>query len=89
MSDLGRIPRLRRSGDERFRNGGAALSFDLLSFWQWGASDLVSNTLRGVLAEYLREHLKDGHRNHCGIPGRTTPRGPALGHPDHSHPLTS
>jgi len=25
----------------------------LLSFWQWGASDVIGNTARGVLAEYL------------------------------------
>ncbi len=29
------------------------LEFDLLSFWQWSASDLLSNATRGVLAEYL------------------------------------
>ena len=26
---------------------------DLLSFWQWAYSDLVGNTERGVLAEYI------------------------------------
>lgn len=25
----------------------------LLNFWQWSASDLVSNAMRGILAEYL------------------------------------
>ncbi|MGO3340368.1 MAG: hypothetical protein ACTIL8_11240, partial [Psychrobacter sp.] len=25
----------------------------LLSFWQWSSSDLVSNTMRGILAEYI------------------------------------
>jgi hypothetical protein len=29
------------------------LGLDLLGFWQWSASDLVSNTARGVFAEYL------------------------------------
>lgn len=29
------------------------MGFDLLSFWCWSASDLVSNVTRGVLAEYL------------------------------------
>lgn len=53
MSELGPIERLRRSGEESFRQGGAALNFNVLSFWQWSASDLVSNTLRGILAEYL------------------------------------
>jgi hypothetical protein len=43
----------RATGQERFRNGNAPLPFDLLSFWQWSASDLVSNALRGRLAEFL------------------------------------
>ncbi len=53
MSELGPIDRLRRSGEERFRHGAVPLDADVLSFWQWGASDLVVNTLRGVLAEYI------------------------------------
>ena len=43
----------RKSGLEHFRNGSDVLGFDLLSFWQWSASDLASNALRGRLAEYL------------------------------------
>lgn len=42
-----------RSGAEPFHAAGRALGFDLLSFWRWSASDLVDNTARGVLAEYL------------------------------------
>jgi len=38
---------------KRFADQGHDLSFDLLDFWQWSASDLVGNTLRGVLAEYI------------------------------------
>jgi hypothetical protein len=43
----------RKSGHEQFHAGGKAIQFDLLSFWQWSASDLVSNALRGRLAEFL------------------------------------
>jgi hypothetical protein len=43
----------RKTGCEQFRNGSQPLPFDLLSFWQWSASDLVSNALRGRLAEFL------------------------------------
>jgi hypothetical protein len=43
----------RATGDERFRDGDADLGFDLLSFWRWSASDIVSNVMRGRLAEYL------------------------------------
>jgi len=32
---------------------GNRLDFDLLSFWQWTASDLVSNATRGIVAEYI------------------------------------
>jgi len=50
------LPRLdvrRKSGDEVFHDGPAPLGFDLRNFWQWSASDLVSNALRGRLAEFL------------------------------------
>lgn len=42
-----------KSGRERFRDGAADLGFDLLAFWQWSSSDLLSNSMRGVLAEYI------------------------------------
>jgi len=43
----------RKSGDEKFYCAGKNLDIDLLSFWQWSASDLVNNTMRGILAEYI------------------------------------
>jgi hypothetical protein len=43
----------RKTGGERFRCGSEPLPFDLLSFWQWSASDLTSNALRGRVAEFL------------------------------------
>src|SRR5208337_3009284 len=59
--DLGKLPVERKSGKERdcmcttqwFKQGRTNLGFDLLSFWRWIGSDLVSNSMRGVLAEYL------------------------------------
>lgn len=48
-----RITPTRKSGSERFRDGADELDFDLLSFWQWSASDLLSNATRGIVAEYL------------------------------------
>ncbi len=42
-----------KTGSEPFRNGDVLLSQTLLGFWRWAASDLVSNTLRGILAEYI------------------------------------
>ena len=36
------------------------LSFDLFSFWKWAYSDLLANTARGILAEYIvKMALKD------------------------------
>jgi len=51
--DLGRLRAPRLTGEERFRLAGKALDFGLLGFWQWSASDLVSNATRGRLAEYI------------------------------------
>jgi hypothetical protein len=51
--DYDRRPTTRKTGRERFRNGLKELDFDLLSFWQWSASDLLSNATRGIVAEYL------------------------------------
>jgi hypothetical protein len=53
VSDLGRLPRIRRDGSEQFHNGENGLGFDLLGFWQWSASDVVSNATRGRIAEYI------------------------------------
>jgi hypothetical protein len=55
MSEQG-LPRLTpapRTGKEPFRAGGKDLGFSLAAFWRWSSSDLVSNTLRGVLAEFI------------------------------------
>jgi hypothetical protein len=48
-----RIRATRRTGTEAFHQAGRPLGIHLLDFWQWASSDLVSNALRGVLAEYL------------------------------------
>lgn len=43
----------RKTGQEKFKLNGNPLNHDLLSFWQWSASDLISNAMRGILAEYI------------------------------------
>lgn len=53
MAELGPIDVVRRLGTERFHDLNRDLGFDLLSFWQWSASDIMSNATRGVVAEYL------------------------------------
>jgi hypothetical protein len=51
--ELGPISVNRKSGNEQFHQNGKSLNFDLLDFWQWATSDLVSNATRGILAEYI------------------------------------
>ncbi|MGX8700619.1 hypothetical protein [Caproiciproducens sp.] len=51
----------RKHGDECFLNGGC--SAHLVDFWRWAYSDLMGNTERGKLAEYivsLAMHCADG-----------------------------
>lgn len=48
-----RLVATRKTGAELFHRDGRPVGFDLLSFWQWSTSDLVSNATRGILAEYL------------------------------------
>src|SRR6185437_3862550 len=48
-----RIQPSRKTGQESFRSGNGNSGFTLLDFLQWTASDLVSNSTRGVLAEFL------------------------------------
>lgn len=62
---LGRLTVKRKLGPERFRDGAKELGFDLQAFWQWYASDLVSNATRGCLAEYIVAQALDADA--CGI----------------------
>lgn len=80
MSDsLGPIQATRKTGNELFVGGGAAPDFDLLGFWQWSASDLISNATRGVLAEYIVARAlgmgHDGVREEWAPHDLTTPDG--------------
>ncbi|MYT34744.1 hypothetical protein GTY66_01480 [Streptomyces sp. SID8356] len=49
---LGPLTAQRRSESDPLRAGGGAVG-TLGDFWQWACSDLVGNTMRGVLAEYI------------------------------------
>jgi len=40
-------------GTEPLMSGGKPLGATLNDFWAWSSSDLLSNTLRGVLAEFI------------------------------------
>ena len=43
----------RKTGAESLHIDGKVLPVNLLSFWQWSTSDLVSNVTRGRLAEFI------------------------------------
>ncbi len=53
MNELPAIKVSRKNGSEPFHDNKKSTPFNLLSFWQWSSSDLVGNTLRGMLAEYI------------------------------------
>ncbi len=50
---LGLRKATRKTGKERVRSGDQHLDGDLLDFWGWTTSDILSNATRGVLAEYI------------------------------------
>lgn len=43
---------VRKTGEEEFKENGVAIA-KLLGYWQWSASDLLGNTERGRIAEYI------------------------------------
>ena len=51
--DLGRLSVEPKTGQEEFHADGEGLGSNLLSFWRWSTSDLVSNVTRGTLAEFI------------------------------------
>lgn len=42
-----------KSGTEPFRVNSSSAPFSLIDYWRWAHSDLVVNTERGVLAEFI------------------------------------
>ncbi|MCY3824884.1 MAG: hypothetical protein OXG62_13575 [Nitrospinae bacterium] len=54
MADaLEKLEVAKKTGSEHFRSGDSSLDFSVLDFWRWSASDLIGNTARGILAEYI------------------------------------
>ena len=57
----------RKTGTEKFLINGAESAFALADFWGWSTSDLMNNSLRGMLAEFIvataiGTDLKNTHR---------------------------
>ena len=42
-----------RTGEEFFTFNNKNTSINVLSFWQWSSSDLLTNVIRGKLAEFI------------------------------------
>lgn len=77
--NLPRIHATRRSGKEPLHSQGRHLGLSLLDFWQWSASDLLSNATRGRLAEFIVASAlgiaQDGVRDEWGAYDLTTADG--------------
>jgi hypothetical protein len=43
----------RKTGSERLHNNGKEIPVQIVDFWRWSASDLLSNATRGVFAEFI------------------------------------
>ena len=52
-SNLGRKIATLKTGDEPLVYHGTDTGFRLLDYWQWSASDIVSNATRGIFAEFI------------------------------------
>lgn len=53
MKGLGKIIATPKCGNEPVSFNGASNGYSLIDFWRWSSSDLVSNTMRGLLAEFI------------------------------------
>jgi len=42
-----------KSGNEALFKNGQPLQFNLLNFWKWSVSDILSNSIRGRFAEFI------------------------------------
>ena len=42
-----------KTGKEKLKFKGKNLKFSMLDFWQWSASDILSNATRGIFAEFI------------------------------------
>lgn len=53
MSALGKIDVSLKTGFEKLSYDNIELGASLLDFWRWSVSDIVSNSTRGVFAEFI------------------------------------
>jgi hypothetical protein len=63
--ELPKIKPVKKSGNEPFYHHEKPLDFNLKDFWSWNQSNLLDNTMRGVLAEFIVKEalgIKEGVR---------------------------
>lgn len=53
MENLGLTNTVRKTGEETLLFNNKGIGINLIDFWQWSVSDLISNATRGRFAEYL------------------------------------
>lgn len=53
MNPLGRIEAVLKTGQESLSHDDQLLRYNLMDFWQWSVSDVLSNATRGRLAEFI------------------------------------
>jgi len=53
MEYLGKIKTVKKTGNECFSFNGNDLNWKIIDFWKWNVSDLLSNAIRGTLAEFI------------------------------------
>lgn len=53
MNEIKRIKASPKSGNECLTDNGKNTNYNLLDFWRWSASDILSNATRGRFAEFI------------------------------------
>lgn len=53
MTSLNKLQATLKTGQEKLTSNDQPLSFSLIDFWKWSASDLLSNATRGRFAEFI------------------------------------
>lgn len=52
-TEYGKIMISQKSGEETLMFEGQNTGYRLIEFWQWSASDIISNATRGMFAEFI------------------------------------
>ena len=53
MNKLKKIIACPKTGKENLTNNGQKINFNLLDFWRWSVSDILSNATRGRFSEFI------------------------------------